>query len=260
MEKYHSGFTLVEIAMVLFIVTLLLAGLLPTITVQLEQQRTNETRKQLNDIHQALIGYAMVNGRLPCPAKASLATGTANAGIEAMTGNYCACVTGGGNTVADTSTNACTGTTVTGVLPWATLGLKETDAWDHRFTYRVATYFADKIAANTYGSGCVPVPTPTAASFALCSPGVPDVFSDSSGSNAVATDVPAIFLSHGMNGFGAYTSNGNQLAGGSADESENSDNDNTFVSHNPTSSFDDMPAWVVPGILFNRMITAGKLP
>jgi hypothetical protein len=177
-----------------------------------------------------------------------------------MTGNYCACVAGGGNTVADTSAIACTGTTVTGVLPWATLGLKETDAWDHRFTYRVTTYFADKIAANTFGSGCTPSPTPTSASFGLCSPGVPDVVSASSGGTGVATDVPAIFVSHGMNGYGAYTSNGAQLASGSADESENSNNDNTFVSHNPTPSFDDMPAWVVPGILFNRMISAGKLP
>jgi prepilin-type N-terminal cleavage/methylation domain-containing protein len=256
-EKNDSGFTLIEIAMVLFIVTLLMAGLLPVITAQLEQQRTSETRKQINDIQQALLGFAMVNGRLPCPAKAALATGLANAGVEATTANSCACVAGGGNTVADTSAIACTGTTVTGVLPWVTLGLKETDAWDHRFTYRVTTHFADKIA-NTYVWGCGS-PEPTQASFALCSAGVPDVVSAVAGT-AVATDVPAIFVSHGKNGYGAYTSIGTQLAGGSADELENSNNDNTFVSHTATSSFDDLPAWISPGILFNRMVTAGKLP
>jgi prepilin-type N-terminal cleavage/methylation domain-containing protein len=255
-EMNNSGFTLVEIAMVLFIITLLLAGLLPTITVQLEQQRTTETRKQISDIQQALIGYAMVNGRLPCPAKAALATGLANAGVEATTANSCAC-NAAGSYNADNTATACTLTTVTGVLPWVTLGLKETDAWDHRFTYRVTTHFADKIA-NTYVWGCGS-PEPTQASFALCSPGVLNVLSAVAGTS-VASSMPAVFLSHGKNGYGAYTSGGAQLAGGSADELENSNNDNTFVSHNPTSSFDDMPAWVIPGILFNRMIAAGKLP
>ncbi len=256
-----QGFTLVEIAMVLFIVTLLLTGLVPTISSQLEQQRTNETRKQMDEIQQALIGYAIVNGRLPCPAKATLATGLANAGMEATTGNTCACVAASGNTVADTSAIACTGTTVTGVLPWVTLGIKETDAWERRYTYRVTTRFADQIAAGT--TDCSPALTtpPVAASFALCSPGVPYVLSADSGGTNVATDVPALFLSHGKNGAGAYVSDGTQLTVSiGADEAENSDNDTKFVSHTPTPSFDDLLAWVAPGILFNRMVAAGKLP
>jgi len=259
MKKYSSGFTLVEIAMVLFIVTLLLAGLVPTISAQLEQQRTNETRKQLNDIREALIGYAIVNGRLPCPAKATLDTTVFNAGKEATTGNDCACVAAG-NPNADTTSTACTLSTVTGVLPWVTLGLKETDAWEHRFTYRVTKNYADQIAAGTTDCSPALATPPVASSFALCSPGVPNVLSLASGGTSVAANVPAIIVSHGKNGFGAFTSIGTQLAGGSADEQENSDGDNSFVSHNTTSSFDDMTAWIVPGILFHRMIAAGKLP
>jgi len=257
-EKYNSGFTLVEVAMVLFIITLLLGGLVPTISAQLEQQRTRETLKRMDDIQQALLGFAMVNGRLPCPAKAILATGVANAGVEAMTGNTCAC-TAPSNENADWTANACTLSAVTGVLPWVTLGLKETDAWDHRFTYRVTAYFADKTAAPA-SWGCAPSPAPTASSFALCSPGVPYVISAAAAGTAVATDVPAVFLSHGKNGYGAYTSTGAKLAGGSADELENSNGNNAFVSHTTTSSFDDLVAWISPGILFNRMVTAGKLP
>ena len=52
-----SGFTLVEMAMVLLIVALLLSGLVPTITNQMEQQRSNEARKQLDEIQQALLQY-----------------------------------------------------------------------------------------------------------------------------------------------------------------------------------------------------------
>lgn len=258
-KKKNAGFTLVEIAMVLFIVTLLLTGLVPTISSQLEQQRTNETRKQMDEIQQALLGYAIANGRLPCPAKPGLATGTANAGIEATTGNTCACVAAG-NTEAAPGTTECTVSTVTGVLPWVTLGVKETDAWEHRYTYRVTKRFADQIAAGT--TDCSPAVTaPTSSSFALCSSGMLNIISASSGGTAVASNVPAVFLSHGKNGAGAYTRQGTSLpVGSSNDEAANSDNNNTFVSHIPTSSFDDMPAWVVPGILFNRMVTAGKLP
>src|SRR3989339_201838 len=123
-RKSLAGFSLVEMAIVLAIVGLLLGGLIPTLSAQMESQRINETRKQLDEIQQALVGYAIINGRLPCPAKATLASGLANAGVEATTGNTCACVNSSGSTVADTSALACTGTTVTGVLPWATLGIK----------------------------------------------------------------------------------------------------------------------------------------
>jgi prepilin-type N-terminal cleavage/methylation domain-containing protein len=260
-NKSNSGFTLVEMAMVLMIVGLLLGGLIPTISSQMEQQLASETRKQMDEIQQALIGYAIVNGRLPCPAEASLATGLSNAGEEATTGNTCACKTSSGSdkTVADNSAIPCTDSTVTGVLPWVTLGIKETDAWGRRYTYRVTRHFADQIA-NTYFWGCGS-PEPTAASFALCSPGVPDVDSADSGGTPVADNVPAIFLSHGKNGAGAYTQQGTQLSASSnADEEENSDNDKDFVSHPPTPAFDDLLVWIPPSILINRMVMAGKLP
>ena len=263
-NKSNSGFTLVEMAMVLMIVGLLLGGLIPTISSQMERQLANETRKQMDEIQQALIGFAIINGRLPCPAKATLATGLAYAGEEATTGNTCACKTTSGSdkTVADNSAIACTDSSVTGVLPWVTLGIKETDAWERRYTYRVTTYFADfAVVTNTFGSGCTPSPAPAASSFALCSPGIQDVDSADTGGTNVANNVPAIFLSHGKNGAGAYLSNGTQLAASAGDdEAENSDNDNKFVSHNITSNFDDLVIWLSPNTLANRMVTAGKLP
>ena len=41
----ESGFSLIEMAMVLTIVALLMAGLLPTLSGQIEQGRRTETRK-----------------------------------------------------------------------------------------------------------------------------------------------------------------------------------------------------------------------
>lgn len=257
-----KGFTLVEMAMVLAIITLLLTGLVPTISSQFEQRKINETKAQLLEIQQALIGYALINGRLPCPAQASLATGSTDAGIEASNSNTCTCVTAGGG-IAKASAGggvACsTSTSVTGVLPWATLGIAETDAWNRRFTYRVTTHFADAITKNTLGTGCTASP-PAASSFALCSKGVPDV--RGAGGTNIAIDVPAVFVSHGTNGAGAFLSNGTQLTVSSnSDEADNSDtNDTQFVSHEFTTGYDDLVGWISPGILINRMVAAGKLP
>lgn len=234
--------------MVLMIIGLLLGGLIPTLSAQMESQRITETRKSLGEIQDALIGFAIINGRLPCPADGTIATGQANAGVEAIAGTTC----------SNVANNA-----AAGVLPWATLGVSETDAWGQRFTYRVTAIFADAISANTFGGGCTPSPAPTQSSFALCSSGNLDILSAASGGTNVAIDTPLVLISHGKNGAGAYTPQGTQLAVGSdTDEQENSDGsaDNNYVSHTPTPNFDDLVTWLSPNTLLNRMVTSGKLP
>src|SRR5512140_1322115 len=84
-----SGFTLVAIAVVLLILAVLLGGLLPTLSGQIEQRRISDTRKQLDEIQQAIIGFAISNGRLPCPADGAIPAGQANAGLEAFNGTTC---------------------------------------------------------------------------------------------------------------------------------------------------------------------------
>lgn len=225
----QNGFTLVEISIVLVIVGLLLAGLLPTISSQIEVRNISDTRKQLNDIQQALIGFAVINGRLPCPAPGNAVTGTITAGVEAAN---CASPNNGG------------------VLPWVTLGVNETDAWGRRFTYRVTPAFA----TNS--------PSPFQLStVGIISVGTTPALTDTS----VASNIPAVIVSHGKNGLGAFTSNGSQILPipiATSDEGDNTfnDNDNHFVSHDITPTFDDLVVWVSPNTLFNRMVAAGKLP
>jgi len=249
-KKRQPGFTLVEMAMVMLIIGLLLGGLMPTLSAQMEAQRVSETRKQLEEVQQALMGYALANGRLPCPADPAIATGQANAGLEATTGS------GSAMTCTNVANNA-----ARGVLPWATLGVPETDAWGNRYTYRVSRDFADALGSATYGS-CTPSPTPTLATFALCSSGNLDILVTTGGTSLVS-NVPSVVISHGKNGAGAYTQQGTQLSISSdVDEQENSDGsaDNNYVSKTPTPSFDDLVVWLSPNILFNRMVAAGKLP
>lgn len=239
MHRHHPhslshGFTLIEMAITLFIVALLLGGLLVPLGTQVEQRKINETQKTLEEIKDALLGFAITTGRLPCPASPVIATGLAGAGEE-----DCSIAAG------------------TGVIPWVNLGVSETDAWGRRFSYRVTMTFAD----NTDGTGCGTAHA--GVSFELCSVGSLKVLATTGGAN-VALNLPTIIISHGKNGYGGYTTQGKKMAitSASADEKENADEDTntSYVSHTYTDDFDDIVTWLSPNILFNRMVAAGKLP
>lgn len=265
-----SGFTLIELAMVLFIVSLLIGGLLLPLSAQNEIRGRQDTEKALANIREALIGFAVVNGRLPCPAVASIPTGTTvsglDAGREATTpagaNGPCACATSATSRVAGivgAGAVACSDSdSVGGVLPWATLGLPEADAWGHRYTYYLAAQFARLPSGQTTFGSCTPSATVQNAAFALCSSGTITVSTAASGGTGVASNVPAIVVSHGKNGLGAWSPSGNiDIAASAADEVENANNDNAFVS---SVGIDDQLVWIPATVLMGRMLAAGKLP
>src|SRR5450830_1543922 len=95
-RRRQSGFTLVEIAIVLLIVGLMIGGILGPLFSQLEQRRVSDTKRTMEEAREALYGYALRNGYLPCPAISSIN------GLEDRTGNLC--------------------NKRYGFLPWATLG------------------------------------------------------------------------------------------------------------------------------------------
>ncbi len=233
------GFTLAELAITLVIVGLLLASAFVPLNTQIELRAITDTRRIQENAKDAIIGFAQTNGRLPCPALGTIPTGSNSAGIEQI----------------DTTINApavfpyypCKNSI--GVLPWATLGVPETDAWGKRFTYRVVGTFADGVktssanvvnpvsglpnatqngdtqTANQSLNCTSPTPIPTQASFALCSRG--DLTVNTRGiathaSTALASEIPLAIVSHGKNGHGAYTPAGVLVPGTSgADETAN---------------------------------------
>jgi prepilin-type N-terminal cleavage/methylation domain-containing protein len=258
----QPGFTLAELAIVLVIVALLLGGLLMPLTMQTDLRRISDTKKSMDEIKEALIGFALANGRLPCPASATAIDGvTATAGTELLTGNTC--------------------TSVTGVIPWVTLNVAETDQWGRRFTYRVTSIFAHTIAGATFA--CGPPINPQYSSFALCAVGDMKVQSRNPSTKGLydmtSVSLPAVFISAGKNGYGAYTSQGTLYAAvpaSNADETTNAtaatvafiSRDKADVS-SPCSDtagatamceFDDLIAWIPLTTLMNRMVVSGKLP
>lgn len=267
-----TGFTLAEMAIVLVVVGLLLTSVLSTVSSQLEARNVAETQSRLNQIKEALIGFAQANGRLPCPADGTLPTGASGAGAEQFSGS------------------ACTSANNFGVVPWATLGVTETDVWGRRFGYKVSSVFSDAIAQNTWNTTVpatqsptctAPVPTPTTSSFALCSLGGLTITTRTAANKTgtAVANVPVAVISYGKNGYGAYTSGGTQYAAppaANADETANATATSwIFYSReqSPQASpcsdtaagsdfceFDDLLAYIPVNLLVTKMVSAGKLP
>ncbi len=230
-----NGLTLLEMTLVLFIISLLLASVLSPLNSQIKLRHYQNTQDHMNTAMEALMGFALINGRLPCPALASLATGQADAGAEKQKAQ------------GDCDKNY-------GVLPWLTLGLPETDAWGRRLTYAVTGLFADTTAAEC------DIKTNT-ASFGLCSAASLNVYDGRGGK--VASNMPVVLVSHGANGDGAYLPSGQQLLLVEHDshEQQNYAQHTTFIdSHLDNAAFDDIVVWLSPKILAYRMVQAGVLP
>ena len=68
MNARQGGFTLIEIAIVLLIVTILLGYTVALFPRQQELRQYREVDRKMDEVIVALIGFAQINGRLPCPA------------------------------------------------------------------------------------------------------------------------------------------------------------------------------------------------
>jgi type II secretory pathway pseudopilin PulG len=228
MAGKSSGFTLVELAIVLFVITLLLGGMLTPLSQQIAERQNSDTRHALESARTALTGYALSHrdstGKpyLPCPDQ--------HGGIGAGDGNE--------DRLADGRCAA-----VVGNLPWRTLGVAEADAWGNRLDYAVSPDYADA------RRGIVHNPAP-ATQISICQ----EIHC------AQPLAAAAVVLSHGRNGFGAHNAMGrSNLAPTSADELANSDATPRFVMHPPTAAdrpggeFDDLITWLSPAWLLGRL-------
>ena len=69
MTRPAQGFSLIELAVVMAIVALLLGTMMVTLSAQTEQRNAEDTRRRLDQARELLLTYALVKGRLPCPAR-----------------------------------------------------------------------------------------------------------------------------------------------------------------------------------------------
>jgi prepilin-type N-terminal cleavage/methylation domain-containing protein len=222
-----KGFTLVELTIVLVIVALLMGAMLVPLSAQRDLQNVRETQKQLSDIGEALLGYAASHQAIDGRPHLPCPD-TDDDGLENRAGNTCI--------------------EQEGRLPWADLGVGREDAWGNRFRYRVVDKYSNM------GAG-----------FTLTNEAALRICEDSACTKVIANNLPAVVVSHGKNGAGAFNVlGGTNPAPVGSDEMSNQNADNNFVFHVPSNvtgnEFDDIVIWISPYILFNRMIAAGKLP
>lgn len=283
MKARPRGFTLIELAVGVFIIALLMSSLMYTLSAQSDQRAREETRRRLEQSRDLLLGYAAANGRLPCPARCS---------------NWPTCDSGSyvtSDEVRDAATGKCTGGGVDdyyggtlaagtgGLLPAATIGFAQTDArgyavdaWGNRIRYAVAKARATGSCGTTppagtilwthasnlktYGMACQP------DDLLVCKSSTGITSSGCGGTaNQIMTQslVVAIAFSTGKNG-------SINTAGAGADEQANLDGaggtDPVFVYHAPQPTgasggeFDDQFIWITVGELMGKLVAAGRLP
>jgi prepilin-type N-terminal cleavage/methylation domain-containing protein len=264
--RRSSGFTLTELAIVLTIVALLLSSLMYTLSAQTEQRTRDDTLRRLEHARELLISFAIVNGRMPCPARCS---------------NYPAC-----NAVGDGGDEAGAGGACTdsyaGYLPGRAIGFLPIDAsgyaldaWGNRIRYAVSlntsgaqpNHFTN--AANLKLNGITTTPgdllicaSSTAGGFNAATPTCGGAANTVTNQNIVA----AVVWSHGKN----YTT----MPAGNVDEQINNkhrlpgvlNNNAAFIWHDlrPVGAvggeYDDLITWIPVGQVYGRLVAAGVLP
>ena len=161
------GFSLVELAIVLVIVSLLAGGLMMTVSAQMDQRYRNGTQQQLQEARDALVGFAAAHNALdgkpflPCPD-------TDGDGAENRTGYNC--------------------TSQDGTLPSNELGVSPLDAWGNRIRYHVHANYSRNDTGFTLGK---------ATDLRVCD--------QAACTSVLASTLPAILVSHGANGLGSST-------------------------------------------------------
>lgn len=272
LPRLLAGFTLAELAIVLVIVSFLLGGTMAMVSAQTEQRYWTDTQSRLEAARDAILGYAIANGRLPCPAMYQDAT---SVGTEVRQASG---VCGAAGNTYDYYGGVVAGVTY-GLMPAVTVGYQPVDtqgfaqdAWGNRIRYAVSRVNTPGLsppenftnAATLKASGVSVLPN----DLIVCASATGIVAGPPGGCGAAAnqvtgtTTVVAVVYSPGKNGRSPAALGADEAA----NENRTATNDAVFVSHTPAPSgaaggeFDDQVLWIAVGTLYAKLIAAGVLP
>jgi prepilin-type N-terminal cleavage/methylation domain-containing protein len=235
--KSQHGFTLLELAIVLVVLTVLAAGLLVPLSTSIETRRVRTAQEDMAKIQDALVGYAMshttdpTNGACECTYSPNPVAGnppqvTANpqaclslcpvstTNTDTLNGiltlpirHYLPCPNYDGTGIEDRdpTTHKCKTfpSNLTPLLPWATLGLPATDPWGNAYGYDVYYAYADGTIGfgpgNPPDTGDQTCPTTAGDNY-------PRIYRSCVTAGALLADhLAAVVISFGPNGLGAYS-------------------------------------------------------
>ncbi len=219
----QQGFTLIELAIVLIIISFLIGSVLATGSSRTGFARIKQTQDKIGIIEEALAAYVTLNGRLPCPASGTQQRKDGGGNPDPLFGL--------------SEAPPCAATLVAGqgihygVVPVRALNLADEfmfDGWGRRFTYAVDTDFITSQLFEITNVGSITI-------------------NDNNG-NTRTTQAVVTFISHGPTGFGAWPKNGGaRQATGSLGAGENQNGpasvDATFVQAPQSATFDDYTSY-----------------
>ena len=259
--RASAGFTLLELAIVLLVLGLVLAGGLTPLATQLEARDRASTDSRLSAARDALLGFAASHGRLPCPDADG--DGRADPAFDPARKASASCLR------------------PAGFLPWAELGIPGRDAWDRSLGYVVTAPRFTWPDSDGLCNGN------SSDELDLCAQGTlvlhtrgddpqTQTVLEGKAELVMADGVPAVLWSQGRNGNPDSSIGGAQPAPVGADERDNQDGDTRFVLRGPAvggpaclddrdetlplCAFDDQGLWLPLGVLQERLVAARRLP
>lgn len=212
--RRQNGFTLTEIAIVMLIIGLALAATVVPVGRLFQASQISGNQERLDAAREALLTFAAINGRLPCPDR----TGD---GLEDR------------RAVADPANFGCAANIYEGFLPWATLGVQQTDYWGTRLRYRASAEFTRNTNEITGAlpAGCSANPSnPNTCTFEIADAGDIPVRDGQVGRTGSVylmnstltppTGAVAVIVSHGTNRRGGTAQDGTAYAAPAAGTDE----------------------------------------
>ena len=217
----QGGFNLIEMAIVMIILGTLLGGLIVPLATQHDAAKRKEVEAQLDEIHNALLGFAASTGRLPCPSTAASA----------------------GQSAPNTATLACT--SAHGFVPARTLGIVGStgggnlliDPWQNPIRYSLSTAGGGAYS-NNITQGLVP-------DFQICA--------QSACANVLADNVVAVVFSTGDDG--TVTTSVDQLENTDGDVLFVE----RTLSEAAGAEFNDHLVWLSPNTLIYQLVKSGQI-
>lgn len=239
----NSGFSLVEMATVLVIMSLSAGMALSLATSKTISDRIALTEERMDVIELAIAEFVRQNGRIPCPASGYQAVTSASFGVESMVDN------GANNMNNCVGMYGSVGTVKRSDVPVRTLGLSDEygfDGWGRRIYYTVDERYAN--SAVTF-INCDGVTSSNCFELLPTDPDLSDAIDvgGAAGGSEKTSDAVYILQSFGANGHGATPKNGAGRIDKNvtdADEIENAHIDTAFdaqfVQKDMVTGFDDI--------------------
>jgi prepilin-type N-terminal cleavage/methylation domain-containing protein len=286
--NFQYGFTLIEIAIVLLVVTILLGYTVAMFPIQQELKQYRQVNREMDEIIQHLIGFAQVNGRLPCPDTNGDINSTGTGIIDGMEDTD--------DRIDYTVVPPVLGTdgipddckAYSGFVPAGTIGIyrgiddngRLLDPWGQPYRYHVSNINMDT-DADPLTSDPFDLVSPNGIREAGLSNVVPNLNICNTSLNASATNltcteagvggtnvvasVAAVLISSGKDR-GSIPSDGTRspIQAENLDDFHDGTNDLVYTYSTRRdvvdAEYDDVVKWISPNVLYSKMINADRLP